>query len=1095
MNIGKKNINDIRKYLTDTLQNPSYEYEVLFRNVYDPKNEITIMDKQKFQKVLNLFNINGYKSIVEQSLVIILDDKNNKKVSYRVYLDNKEDILEYCKTNKLNNIDDYIFEKKISKDSIYIDNYHIKINLKEEISDLDQTEKLFIINTINDSETIKYYRYRHRYTFMDNNKYFKVDCTTLKQNTNDKIISGKSLVESDLFSSGEIYEIEIELDNKKIKQDTIDTNTKMNSFIDTLMKEQFMLIGNIMKIICNTQIITTVEEINNIRHHYLNLLYKNESKSISYDDIKNQKNKYFGTVKAHTLAKENIIDMYGVPNILKGYTVTEKADGETSLMIIHNNQAYLMDKNFNLNKIKCKCNIDNCIVEGEFVKTNYNNEYKELYLIYDIHKYDNDNIYTKKLVNMDEMKGGKDIGTDKSLSNIIEEEERINNNGEQKGGVNEKSVKKTSKRGSVKKEVKLYNSNSRLEYMYKFVENLENSSGIDIRVKKHIYGKSTIFACVDNVLSNKFSFDYETDGIIFTPDSEINNFGDKSIIIYKWKPETENTIDFLVKFKGYQEDSSLNKFALCVGYNEMEYLDPLNIIYSNNRERFNKFERRYVSKIFDFGLFETNEFGKSITEDGEEIKNNMIVECLCVLNDNKTQRKWIPKRIRWDKTNLYLKNKDISGTANDYSVTVKTIMNLIYDPISEEMIRGNIDNIKINNEIEDSYYTGNMEILNEVNTFKQFQNTFGTRPMYDMFKKHKENGRILELACGRGGAMHKQIENFKYILGMDVSVDNIYSGKKVDSAYLRFVEQLIKNRQNRNQSVGKHISKMSENQILYVVADMGKNYKSIQKNSMIESELKNVIKDELMNNTNANVNDVNNDKKDKKIKIRTPNISNNYIIDVIFGNIPKKDLENNYRSLIPYNNVMNRNKFDVVSCQFAIHYMFKDEKTLTNFIENVANNIKEGGYLIGTTFNGLLVDKLLEKEDEVNGKVGDKIVWSLKKKYKKYDLKEPKNNYGLEIKNYFHSIGQEFLEYLVDFELLDSKMKEYGFKTLEKDDFKDFERHDKKYEDKEIENFYDFDKIYEYEKSKNKNNETLNLTEDLLKYSSLYRRFIYKKIK
>ena len=192
---------------------------------------------------------------------------------------------------------------------------------------------------------------------------------------------------------------------------------------------------------------------------------------------------------------------------------------------------------------------------------------------------------------------------------------------------------------------------------------------------------------------------------------------------------------------------------------------------------------------------------------------------------------------------------------------------------------------------------------------------------------------------------------------------------------------------------------------------------------------------------------------------------------------------------------MNRSKFDVISCQFAIHYMFKDEQTLQNFIDNISNNIKVNGYFIGSTMNGLLVDKLLDKEANVSGKVGDKIVWNIRKKYKKYDMKEPKNNYGLEITNYFHSIGKEFTEYLVDFELLDMKMKDAGFRQLTKDDFKDFERHDKKYSDEEIENFYDFGKIYDYEKSKDKENPQLNMTDDLLQYSKLYRRILYKKIK
>jgi len=431
-------------------------------------------------------------------------------------------------------------------------------------------------------------------------------------------------------------------------------------------------------------------------------------------------------------------------------------------------------------------------------------------------------------------------------------------------------------------------------------------------------------------------------------------------------------------------------------------------------------------------------------------------------------------------------------------------MNLIYDPISEDMIRGQTK-VEINHNIDETYYSGNLEISNEVTLFKKFQNTYGTKPMYDMFKKGKDDYRLLELASGRGGGMYKQIENFKYILGIDISVNNIYSGKQVDSAYLRYLEELGRNRRNVKGSYGKKINKLPENKFLYIVGDMGKNFKKIQKESMIEEELKNIIKDDLINNTNNN-------KIDKKIQYKSANINNNYFIDVIFGKIPTKDLENDYRALIPYNNVINRNKFDVVSCQFAMHYMFKDEITLNNFIENISNNLKEGGYFIGSTMNGILVDKLLGNNNEVSGKVNDKIVWNIRKNYKKYDIKEPKNNYGLEIVNYFHSIGKEFTEYLVDFELFDSKMNSYGFRKLEKDDFKEFERHDKKYEDKEIENFYDFDKIYEYEKSKKnkevndedlnkgskqlpKNLDMFNIHEELFTYLSLYRRCIYKKIK
>jgi len=45
-----------------------------------------------------------------------------------------------------------------------------------------------------------------------------------------------------------------------------------------------------------------------------------------------------------------------------------------------------------------------------------------------------------------------------------------------------------------------------------------------------------------------------------------------------------------------------------------------------------------------------------------------------------------------------------------------------------------------------------------------------------------------------------------------------------------------------------------------------------------------------------------------------------------------------------------RSKFDIVSCQFAMHFAMKDETTFTQFIKNVSLNLKPGGFFIGTSF-------------------------------------------------------------------------------------------------------------------------------------------------
>lgn len=54
-----------------------------------------------------------------------------------------------------------------------------------------------------------------------------------------------------------------------------------------------------------------------------------------------------------------------------------------------------------------------------------------------------------------------------------------------------------------------------------------------------------------------------------------------------------------------------------------------------------------------------------------------------------------------------------------------------------------------------------------------------------------------------------------------------------------------------------------------------------------------------------------------------------------------------------------RRRFDVVSCQFAVHYMFASERALTEHLRYVADKLKPNGYYIGTFMNGEHVRQLV----------------------------------------------------------------------------------------------------------------------------------------
>jgi mRNA (guanine-N7-)-methyltransferase len=56
-------------------------------------------------------------------------------------------------------------------------------------------------------------------------------------------------------------------------------------------------------------------------------------------------------------------------------------------------------------------------------------------------------------------------------------------------------------------------------------------------------------------------------------------------------------------------------------------------------------------------------------------------------------------------------------------------------------------------------------------------------------------------------------------------------------------------------------------------------------------------------------------------------------------------------------------KFDMVSCQFAIHYFFKDWDSIDRFLDAVVRRLKTGGYFVCTAMDGSRVGNLpLESE-------------------------------------------------------------------------------------------------------------------------------------
>jgi len=56
------------------------------------------------------------------------------------------------------------------------------------------------------------------------------------------------------------------------------------------------------------------------------------------------------------------------------------------------------------------------------------------------------------------------------------------------------------------------------------------------------------------------------------------------------------------------------------------------------------------------------------------------------------------------------------------------------------------------------------------------------------------------------------------------------------------------------------------------------------------------------------------------------------------------------------------NNFTICSCQFALHYFFKNKSTLESILTIISKYLENGGIFIGTTLDGTLIKKLLNSD-------------------------------------------------------------------------------------------------------------------------------------
>ena len=362
-----------------------------------------------------------------------------------------------------------------------------------------------------------------------------------------------------------------------------------------------------------------------------------------------------------------------------------------------------------------------------------------------------------------------------------------------------------------------------------------------------------------------------------------------------------------------------------------------------------------------------------ITEEGEYFEENTIVEFKYV-ESNKDGWKWVPLRVRYDKTSELLAG--LKNYGNAYHVANNN-WHSIHNPITEGMISSG-EGIPEFITTEDVYYK---RTSNETSTraLRDFHNLFVKKNLITGVATRGDT--LIDYAVGKAGDLSKWIRSkLSFVFGIDISKDNIHN--QIDGACSRFLRENKKN---------KYMPKA-----LFVTGNSGIN---IREGKAFDTE------------------------KDKQIA------------RAVFGNGPKdlsllgKGVYNQYG--------VGEKGFQISSCQFAMHYFFENETILHEFLRNISECTKVQGYFIGTCYDGKTVFNRLKTKingESVSIMKDDKKIYEITKMYDQTGFPDDELSLGYAINVYQESINQTFREYLVNFDYFVRIMEDYGFILISKED-------------------------------------------------------------